>query len=74
MPADADRPDTRPAAAVRNAEGLVQVQVRDVGADLGRPADPDQGIEVWNAKDKQTFDEMVTRGNCPWQVWQRPEV
>lgn len=25
-------------------------------------------------KDKQNFDEMVTRGNCPWQVWQRPEV
>ena len=43
MRADADRPDAGPAAAVRNAERLVQVEVRDVGAELaraprGRPA------------------------------------
>src|SRR3546814_5974532 len=36
--AHADRPHAGPAAAVRDAEGLVQVHVRDVGADLGRLA------------------------------------
>ncbi len=34
--ADADRADARPAAAVRDAERLVQVEVRDVGAELAR--------------------------------------
>ena len=33
---DADRPHARPAAAVRDAEGLVQVQVADVGAEVAR--------------------------------------
>ena len=32
----ADRADAGPAAAVRDAERLVQVQVRDVGAELAR--------------------------------------
>jgi hypothetical protein len=35
---DADRPDAGAAAAVGNAEGLVQVHVADIGADLGRAA------------------------------------
>ncbi len=43
---DADRPDARTAAAVRDAERLVQVEVRDVGAEVARPADPDQRVEV----------------------------
>ena len=46
MRRDADRSHARPAAAVRNAEGLVQVQVADVGADLGRTAEPDLRIHV----------------------------
>ena len=41
-----DRPDPRAAAAVGNGEGLVQVQVRHVGADFAGPADADQGIQV----------------------------
>ena len=40
--ADRDRADAGAAAAVRDAEGLVQVQVRDVAAELARawPARP----------------------------------
>ena len=43
---DADRPDARPAAAMRDAEGLVQVHVADVRADVARPRQPDQRVEV----------------------------
>ncbi len=46
MRLDADGTDTRPAAAMRDAEGLVQVHVADVGAELGRAHEPDLGIEV----------------------------
>ena len=35
---DADRPHARAAAAVRDAEGLVQVEVADVGADVAGAA------------------------------------
>ena len=42
----ADRTDARPAAAVRDAEGLVQVEVADVGAELSRLGQPQQGVEV----------------------------
>src|SRR5699024_2775947 len=42
---NADRADTRPAAAVRNAEGLVQVQVTDVGV-LGDARPANQRVEV----------------------------
>lgn len=40
------RPDARPAAPVRNAERLVQVQVADVAAELPRPRQADQRVEV----------------------------
>ncbi|CAG7456097.1 hypothetical protein PICSAR144_03483 [Mycobacterium avium subsp. paratuberculosis] len=40
------RPHPRPAAAVRDAERLVQVQVADVAAELARPGQPDQRVEV----------------------------
>ena len=43
---DADRPHAGPTAAMGDAEGLVQVHVRDVGAKLRRPRQPHQGIEV----------------------------
>ncbi|ENO95722.1 putative metal-dependent RNase [Thauera phenylacetica B4P] len=43
---DADRAHARAAAAVRDAEGLVQVQVRDVAAELARAAQADHGVEV----------------------------
>ncbi len=46
MLAHADRTDTRTAAAVRDAERLVQVQVRDVGTELAHPGQADQGVEV----------------------------
>ena len=41
-----DRADAGAAAAVRDAEGLVQVEVRDVGAELARPGQADQRVEV----------------------------
>ncbi|MCY1406433.1 hypothetical protein D9M71_217000 [compost metagenome] len=44
--AHADRPHARPAAAVGNAEGLVQVHVRDVGADIRRARQAHLGVEV----------------------------
>ncbi|CAI8728808.1 putative metal-dependent RNase [Pseudomonas sp. IT-P218] len=43
---DADRADARAATAVRNAEGLVQVQVRHVAAELARGAQADHGVHV----------------------------
>jgi hypothetical protein len=39
-------PHARTAATVRDAEGLVQVQVRDVGAELARLCEPDQRVHV----------------------------
>ena len=42
----ADRSHARAAAAVRDAERLVQVQVADVGADVARPAEPDLRVHV----------------------------
>ena len=42
----ADRTDTRAAAAVRDAERLVQVEVRHVGAELARLGDADERVEV----------------------------
>ena len=46
MRLDPDRAHAGAAAAVRNAERLVQVQMRDVGADLRDPADADQRVEI----------------------------
>src|SRR4028118_1125974 len=42
--AGADRPDAGAAAAVRDAEGLVQVEVADVGAEPPRPGQPDHRV------------------------------
>ncbi|KNE86950.1 hypothetical protein PSTG_19681, partial [Puccinia striiformis f. sp. tritici PST-78] len=42
----ADGPDARPAAAVRDAEGLVQVEVADVGAEPARSSQADQGVQI----------------------------
>ncbi len=42
----ADRPDARPAAAVRNAKRLVQVQMAHVRADVRRPAQADLRVHV----------------------------
>ena len=39
-------PDARAAAAVRDAERLVQVQVRDVGAELARLCEADERVQV----------------------------
>ena len=44
--AHADRADAGTAAAVRDAERLVQVQVRHVGAELAGPRDADERVEV----------------------------
>ena len=42
----ADRTHTGTAAAVRNAEGLVEVDVADVGAHVGRPGETDLCVHV----------------------------
>ena len=46
MRLDADRPHARAAAAMRNAEGLVQVHVADIGAEFGRAHQADLRIEI----------------------------
>ena len=46
MRGHADRPHARAAAAVRDAERLVQVQVADVGADRRRAGEPDLRVHV----------------------------
>jgi len=42
MLADGDRADTRTAAAVRDAERLVEIQVADVAAEPSGAGKPDQ--------------------------------
>ena len=44
--ADADRTDAGTAAAVRDAERLVQIEVRHVGAELARRGKADERIQV----------------------------
>ncbi len=44
--ADRHRAYARAAAAVRDAERLVQVQVADIAAELARPSQPHQSVEV----------------------------
>ena len=46
MLGDADGTHPRTAAAVRDAERLVQVQVTDVSADIRRAAQPDLRVHV----------------------------
>src|SRR3546814_3492827 len=46
MRLDADRPHARSAAAVRDAEGLVQVEVADVRAELAGPCKPHLRVQV----------------------------
>jgi hypothetical protein len=46
MSGDADRPHTRTAAAVRDAEGLVEVQVTDVGTEVTRARESDHRVHV----------------------------
>ena len=41
-----DRADAGAAAAVRDAERLVQVQVRDVAAEVAEPGEAEQRVEV----------------------------
>ncbi|MNN20481.1 hypothetical protein D3C81_1337620 [compost metagenome] len=43
---DANRPHAWAAATVRDAEGLVQVHVRDIGANVSRPRETDLGVQV----------------------------
>jgi hypothetical protein len=46
MRAHADRAHARAAAAVRDAEGLVQVEVGDVGAEIPGRGEADQRVQV----------------------------
>ena len=43
---DANRSHSGSAAAVRNAKGLVQIQMTNIRADVARPAKPDLRIHV----------------------------
>ena len=56
-----DRADARAAAAVRDAEGLVQVEVRDVGAEPARLGQPDERVEV-GAVDVDLAARVVHQG------------
>ena len=38
--------DTRPAAAMRNAKRLVQIEVRNVCAEVARRGEPDERVQV----------------------------
>ena len=44
--AHADRSNARSASAVRNAEGLVQVQMAHVRSEMARAANTDKRVEV----------------------------
>ncbi|MNE25736.1 hypothetical protein D3C80_1190730 [compost metagenome] len=46
MRLDADRPHARTAAAMRNAEGLVQVEVGNVRTDIAGTGKADHGVHV----------------------------
>ena len=46
MRGDTDRPDARAAAAMRDAEGLVKIQVADISTELQWRTMPDKGVEV----------------------------
>ncbi len=41
-----DRPHSRPAAAVGNAKSLVQIEMADVGAIVGRARKSDLRVEI----------------------------
>ena len=63
-----DRPDAGPAAAVRNAERLVQVEVRHVGAELARRREADERVQV-RAVDVHLpavrVDDLADARRCP---------
>ena len=46
MGGDTDRPHARTAAPMWNAERLMEIQMTDVSADVGRPAQPDLRIHI----------------------------
>src|SRR5690606_25147372 len=54
------RADARAATAVRNAERLVQVQVRDVGTELARLGEADHGVHVGAIEIDLTTGSMHT--------------
>jgi hypothetical protein len=41
-----NRTDTRPTTTVRDAEGLVQIQVADISPKRARPAEPNLRIQI----------------------------
>ena len=43
---DADRSHAGPAAAMRDAESLVQIEMADVGAVVAGPAEPDLRVQI----------------------------
>ena len=65
MRLDADRPHARPAAAMRDAEGLVQIHVADIGAELRRPHQADQRIEIGAVEIDLAALLVDDRRRCP---------
>ena len=65
LPRDGDRAHARPAAAVRNAEGLVQVEMADVGADVPRAAQADLRVHVRAVHVDLPAMLVNDRGRCP---------
>ena len=71
--AHTDRADPGAAAAVRDAERLVQVEVADVGAESPGSAEPDQRVQVGAVHVHlaavlvdHVADVLIASSNTPW--------
>src|SRR5690606_30988727 len=58
---------------IRDGEELVHEPFERLIAEKELVAYPYNGFWMCmdTFKDKQNFDELHTRGDCPWQVWQK---
>ena len=62
MRADGNRADARSAAAVRNAERLVQIQVRDIAAELAGWTALHQQIDALAADQREVVELLFYQG------------
>ena len=65
MPAHADRTHAGPAAAMRDAKGLVQIDVGDIDPDAGRAAQPDQWAATVSRPRVRSSRNVV----CSAELW-----
>ena len=68
-----DRPGSRPPAAVRGGEGLVQVHVHDVESHVARPHDAEDGVEVGPVVVEQAPHLMDGRGDGLDVLFEQPQ-